>query len=204
MLPAQPKKDVLDIVAIGASAGGVEAVSDLLAALPNDLAAAVLVVVHRYPPRTSSLESILSSKSRLRMAVPRQGERLKYGVCFVGTPQRHLTIGPGPRVQLLLDHFYRGHNIDALFQSLARNAGSRTIGIVLSGLLKDGSHGLKAIKEAGGRAFVQSPEEATYRDMPENAIEHDGPVDLVAPVGRLASELVRIVGHTKRLARERA
>ena len=64
------------------------------------------------------------------------------------------------------DGFYRGHNIDLLFTSLARNAGPRTVGVILSGLLKDGVHGLAALKEAGGKVLVQSPAEAAYRRCP--------------------------------------
>jgi len=197
MLPVQPKKRSLDIVAIGASAGGVEAIAELLSRLPDDLAAAVLVVMHRDPDRTSSLHDILARTTGLKVAIPKQGDRLKHGVCLVGTPLQHLTIGPGLHVQLLLDHFYRAHNIDALFNSLARNVGNRTIGVILSGYLKDGSQGLKAIKEAGGMALVQSPDEASAPQMPQNAIRHGGPVDLIAPVNKLAEEIVRVVGRAK-------
>jgi two-component system chemotaxis response regulator CheB len=104
-------------------------------------------------------------------------------------------LGPDLRVHLLPNGFYRAHNIDALFCSLARRAGSRTIGVVLSGLLKDGTLGLKAIKEAGGVALVQSPGEAAYPDMPRSAIEHNGDIDLVGPVGELAAEICRLVGQ---------
>ena len=200
MLPVQPKKDVFDIVAIGASAGGVNAIPKLLSQLPDDLAAAVLVVIHRDPGRTSYMHDILQDEARLKVVIPKQGDRLEYGVCIIGTPQQHLTIGPGLHVHLLPDHFYRGHNIDALFNSLARNVGSRTIGVILSGYLKDGTQGLKAIKESGGMAFVQSPHEASCPDMPRNAIQHNGRIDLIAPVTKLAEEIVRIVGRTRQPA----
>jgi two-component system chemotaxis response regulator CheB len=96
------------------------------------------------------------------------------------------------------DGFYRGHSIDALFCSLARHAGARTIGVILSGLLKDGTFGLKAIKEAGGVALVQSPKQAAYPDMPQSAIAHDGPIDMVAGVDEIAAEVCRLVGsHTR-------
>jgi len=198
VLPAQPKKNVHDIVAIGASAGGVEAVSEFLSLLPDDLAAAALVVLHRDPTRRSHLRDILSRKSRLRVVSPKEGDRLEYGVCLVGTPEQHLTVGPGLHVHLMADHFYRSHNVDVLFNSLARNAAGRTIGVILSGMLKDGTQGLNAIKESGGIALVQSPQEATFPEMPENAIKHDGSIDLVAPIAKLATALVRIVGRTNR------
>lgn len=185
----------LDIIAIGASAGGVKAISSLLARLPRDLPAAILVVLHRPPERVSALRQILADTSNLRIVVPRGGEQLRHGTCFVGEPDLHLTVNPDLRVHLLADGFYRAHNIDALFCSLARHAGPRTIGVVLSGMLKDGTLGLKAIKEAGGVALVQSPEEAEYSEMPRSAIELDGPIDLVAPIDVLAQEICRRVGY---------
>jgi two-component system chemotaxis response regulator CheB len=197
MLPIRPRRNVHDIVAIGASAGGVEAVSDLVSLLPPDLAAAVLIVVHRDPGRISHLHQVLSRRSKLRILIPDEGYRLDEGVCVVSTPERHLTIGPGLQVHLMPDHFYRSHNVDALFNSLARNAGSRTIGVILSGLLKDGTAGLKAIKESGGIALVQSLEEAAYPDMPASAIRHNRSIDMIAPVAGLASEISRLAGRVR-------
>src|SRR5689334_16894929 len=95
MLPIRRRRNELDIVAIGASAGGVEAVSELLSHLPADLAAAVLVVVHRTPEKVSHLHQVLTYRSELKIIVPREGYRLEKGVCVVGTPERHLTVGPG-------------------------------------------------------------------------------------------------------------
>ena len=195
MLPIQPKRKCHDIVAIGAWAGGVEAVSQLLSLLPGDLAAAVIVVLHRAPSRQSHLQGILSRRSQLRVVIPSQGDRLDYGVCVVGTPEQHLTVGPGLQLHLVPNHFYRSHNIDALFNSLARIAGNRTIGVILSGMLKDGPLGLKAIKEAGGTALVQSREEAAYAEMPTSAIKHDGAIDLIAPVSKIAADIVRLAGR---------
>ena len=101
-------------------------------------------------------------------------------------------VGPGLRADLLPDHRYTTRNIDQLFISLAQHCGARTIGVVLSGQLDDGARGLAAIKKAGGIAIVQNPDEAAYSDMPRNAIKYDGPVDLVAPIPDLASEIIRL------------
>lgn len=182
-----------DIVAIGASAGGIEPIRDLLRQLPRDLPAAILIVVHQPVGHKSQLAQILVRKDHLRIVIPKDGQVIERGVCFLGTPDEHLTIGPGLRAHLVPDGFYRGHNIDALFQSLARHAGNRTVGVVLSGMLKDGALGLKAIKEAGGMALVQAPEEATFSQMPRNAIRYDGPVDFIGPVHALAGEIRRLV-----------
>jgi two-component system chemotaxis response regulator CheB len=181
------------IVAIGASAGGIEPLRDLLRQLPRDLPAAILIVVHRPPGHISQLAQVLSRKDHLHVITAHDGQALRPGVCFLGTPDGHLTIGPNLHLRLLPDGFYRGHNIDALFNSLAHHAGHRTIGVVLSGMLKDGTLGLRAIKEAGGVALVQAPEEATFSQMPLNAIRYDGPVDFVGPVQALAGEIRRLV-----------
>jgi two-component system chemotaxis response regulator CheB len=183
----------IDVVAIGASAGGVEALSQLLHALPADLPAAVLITLHRPVARESQLPQILTRASRLPVVVARQDERLQPGKCYLGMPSHHLTVGPGLVAKLVHDGFYRAHNIDLLFNSLARNAGTRTIGVVLSGLLKDGTQGLTALKEAGGKALVQSPAEASFKDMPRNAIALDGAVDRVASISELAHEICRLV-----------
>jgi two-component system chemotaxis response regulator CheB len=189
-----------DIIAIGASAGGVETISELLKQLPTHLPASILVVLHRPAERISRLRQILAGESGLRVVIAQTGQPLEHGVCYIGEPHRHLILGPDMRLHLLLDGFYRGHSIDALFCSLARHAGRRTVGVVLTGMLKDGSLGLKAIKEAGGVALVQSPEEAKFPQMPENAIEFVGPVDLVAPIHILGRELRRLTRHEPELA----
>jgi two-component system chemotaxis response regulator CheB len=133
----------LDIIAIGASAGGMEAISSLLHLLPRHLAATILVVMHRPPHRISELHHILASKTKLRVVLAQGGESLQNGTCFIAPPDRHSTVGPELRLHLLPNGFYRAHNIDALFCSLARHAGARTIGMVLSGMMKDGTLGLR-------------------------------------------------------------
>jgi two-component system chemotaxis response regulator CheB len=87
----------------------------------------------------------------------------------------------------------RGHTIDDLFVSVARHAGPRVIGVVLSGVLRDGTEGLAAIKRVGGLALVQSPAEAQFADMPESAIAYDHIIDLVAPTEELARAIERYV-----------
>jgi two-component system chemotaxis response regulator CheB len=143
----------IDIVAIGASAGGIQALSKLLRLLPADLPATVLVTVHRPVARDSQLQQVLASANHLPVVIAKQGERLHGRKCYMGTPSLHLTVGPGLVARLVHDGFYRGHNIDLLFGSLARNAGPRTVGVLLSGLLKDGSQGLAALKEAAARRW---------------------------------------------------
>ena len=190
----KPSENGQDIVAIGGSAGGLEALEALLMRLPADLPAAVLVVLHRPAERTSFLPEILARLTRMPVVVAHDGQRLERATCYLGEPDRHLMIGSDQMIYLLPDGFYRAHNVDALFQSLAYHAGSRVIGVVLSGMLKDGSLGLKAINEAGGLAMVQSPDEALFKDMPRNAIEHDGAIDFVGTIDAIAEEICRQVG----------
>jgi len=127
---------------------------------------------------------------------------LHRGACYIGEPSQHLMVGAGLHADLLPDHRYTTRNIDQLFISLARHYGPRTIGVVLSGQLDDGTRGLAAIKRAGSIAMVQSPKEAAYPDTPRNAIKYDGAVDLVAPIPDLAEEIIRLTGTNpnKRLA----
>jgi two-component system, chemotaxis family, protein-glutamate methylesterase/glutaminase len=186
-----------DIVAIGASAGGLEALEKLLLQLPPDLSAAIVVVLHRPVDRTSYLAEILARLIKMPVVMPKEGEHLRHGTCYIGLPDRHLTVGPNANAHLLPDGFYRGHCIDALFQSLARHAGKRTIAVILSGMLKDGSLGLTAIKEAGGIALVQSPEDAAFPDMPRNAIIYNETIDFIGPIDAIAEQIRRRVGEAQ-------
>ena len=177
-----------DIVAIGASSGEIEALQSLLAAI-SDLDAIVLVVLHRPANRTSFLREILMRELRMPVVIARHGELLHHGVCYIAE-----TFAASNGWTWLPDHRYTTRNIDQLFISLAQHYGARTIGVVLSGQLDDGTRGLAAIKKAGGIAMVQSPNEAAYPEMPRNAITYDGPVDLIAPTSDLAAEITRLTG----------
>lgn len=184
-----------DIIAIGASAGGVKALGQLLRRLPPALPASVLAVLHRSPYTGNHLAEVLRQVTLLRVRTPKEGETLEYGTCLISPPLYHLTIAPGSRVHLLADGFYRGHSIDALFTSLARTAGARSIGVILTGILNDGTLGLKAIKAAGGLALVQDPPEAAFASMPSSAITHAGPIDLVGSIDDLADFICRKLGR---------
>jgi chemotaxis response regulator CheB len=176
------------VVAIGASAGGVEPICRLLAALPSDLPAVVLVALHRHRDRVSYLPRILRRHAHMPVVVPDEGERLQPGVCYLGDPGAHLSVGPGLAAHMIADASLDARSVDLLFLALARNAGPHTIGVVLSGLLSDGAHGLAAIKASGGFAMVQEPGEAAYMEMPQSAIQL-GPVDYIGPVEGLAKEI---------------
>jgi two-component system, chemotaxis family, protein-glutamate methylesterase/glutaminase len=177
---------------VGASAGGVEALRDLVAELPPDYPGAVLVVLHVAPMGTSVLPQILSRAGDLPATHAVDGEQIECGHIYVAPPDLHLVVSDG---RLVLSHGPRinGHRpaIDTLFRAAADAYGRTAVGVVLSGVLDDGTAGLLAIKRRGGRTFVQDPEEALYSGMPTSAIEFTRP-DLIASasaIGRAIAEI---------------
>jgi two-component system chemotaxis response regulator CheB len=170
-----------DIVVIGASAGGVEAISTIVAELPRDLRAAVLVVLHLSRGR-SVLPDILRRAGRLPAVHPRDGEQLKYARIYVAPPDHHMTIeGSVIRIQHGPSENGVRPAVDPLFRSAARAFGSRVVGVILTGSLDDGTAGMAAIKEADGVTIAQDPAEAFAPSMPRSAVEFVG-VDHVVPL----------------------
>jgi two-component system, chemotaxis family, protein-glutamate methylesterase/glutaminase len=181
-----------DVVVVGASAGGVEALVGLVEHLPSDLKACVLVVLHVASDRTSVLPRILTTAGPLPATHATHGERPEPGHIYVAPPGRHLLVHDG-ELRLSLGPKEGGHRpaVDALFRTAARARGRRVIGIVLSGALDDGTAGLVAIKQRGGIAVVQDPDEAIVGDMPRNALQNV-PVDHVLPVAEIGALLRRL------------
>jgi two-component system chemotaxis response regulator CheB len=181
-----------DVVAVGASAGGVEALRALVAGLPSDLPAAVLVVLHMPREAPSALPQILDRSGPLPATLAVDGEELCPGHIYVAAADHHL---------LLLDHRIRlshgpaenGHRpaIDPLFRSVARSAGPRAVAVVLSGARDDGAVGAAAVAAGGGVTIVQDPEDALCGSMPRAAIAHRKPDHIVraADIGGLLSGL---------------
>jgi len=183
----------LKIVAIGASADGLGAICRLIEQLPANLPAAVIVVLHRPSDQPSLLPEVLARHTRLRMVDAGDGMTPEAGACYIGPPDRNLTYGADGRLHLTAMIGGSRRGIDALFNSLADHAGSGVAGVVLSGMLDDGTRGLKAIKAAGGSAFVQDPAEALFRSMPENAIGLDGAIDFIGTAREIGEEIRRKV-----------
>jgi two-component system chemotaxis response regulator CheB len=182
-----------DLVVIGASAGGVEAISAVVAELPRDLRAAVLVVLHVSRGR-SVLPEILARAGRLPAIHPKDGEPIRYGRVYVAPPDHHLVID-GNLLRVVHGPTENGVRpaVDPLFRSAARHFSERVIGVVLSGALDDGTAGLGAIKQAGGVAIVQDPDEAFAPGMPRSARAYVD-VDHVLPlreIGPMITSLVR-------------
>lgn len=159
-----------DIIVIGASAGGVEAISRLVADLPRDLRASVLLVVHLARGR-SMLPEILTRAGRLPAAHPVDGEPLQYGRIYVAPPDHHLIVHNG-KVRVVHTASENGVRpaADPLFRSAARAYGPRVIGAILTGALDDGAAGIVAVKQAGGITIAQDPDEASAPGMPRSAI----------------------------------
>jgi two-component system, chemotaxis family, protein-glutamate methylesterase/glutaminase len=178
-----------DIVVVGASAGGVEALGRLARGLPEDLPAALFVVLHVPSSTSSALPSILDRQGPLPATHASDGEPIRHGRIYVAPPDSHMLVGRDT-IRLGRGPRENGHRpaVDPMFRSAARVHGLRTVGVVLSGVLDDGAAGLLAIKALGGITIVQDPDDALYPSMPNNAIEHVE-VDHIAPVPAIAKIL---------------
>ena len=184
-----------DIVVVGASAGGMQALERLVAGLPPDLPAAVFVVWHLSPGVKSVLPAVLNRAGPLPAAHPEDGDPIKPGRIYVAPNDHHMLlergyirVTKGPK-----ENRFRPA-VDPLFRSAAYIYGPRAVGVVLSGALDDGTAGLWAIKLRGGTAVVQDPQDAMHRSMPLNAldnvsVDYQLPVAEIGPLlGRLARE----------------
>jgi two-component system chemotaxis response regulator CheB len=182
------------LIVVGASAGGVEALSRLVATLPADLPAAVAIVLHVAPEGTSVLPDILDRSGELDVRSARDGDAIRPGHAYVAPPNRHLVVEDG---RLWLRHGPRenGHRpaIDRLFNSAAETYGPQAVGVVLTGTLDDGAAGLATIKLHGGRAVVQDPQDAQHSGMPANAIARTE-VDHVVALARIGPLLAELAG----------
>jgi two-component system chemotaxis response regulator CheB len=179
-----------DIVVVGASAGGLDALRTMLAGLPADLPAAIFVVLH--VGKASHLAPVLDRAGPLPVRPAVSGEPFQQGHVYVAPPGKHLMLHDhhillrrGPRENLARPA------VDPLFRSAAATFGSRVIGVVLSGALSDGTAGLRAIKRCGGLAVVQDPEDALVPSMPKSALRY-GDVDYVVPAAGMPTLLSKL------------
>jgi two-component system, chemotaxis family, protein-glutamate methylesterase/glutaminase len=180
------------MVVIGASAGGVETLIALVSRLPHDFPASVFVVLHVPAHGTSVLPQILCKHGPLPAIHPRDGQPIQPGQIYVAPPDHHLLVKAG-HVRVTRGPAENSHRpaVDPLFRTAAVSHGPAVIGVVLSGTLDDGTAGLGAIKQRGGVAIVQDPEEALFKGMPRSAIDNVA-VDHVLPVAEIAPLLARL------------
>jgi two-component system chemotaxis response regulator CheB len=186
------------IVVVGASAGGVEALSALFSDLPFNMPTAFFVVLHVSRHHQSQLPAILTRTGRLPAVHPFDGEKFKPGKIYVAPPGCHMTVGGGV---VRLSHGPQLQPpkpaIDPLFYSAAHTYGHRVAGVLLTGMLRDGVAGLKEIKKHGGLAIVQDPVEARFPHLPHNALAAVE-VDACLPVAQIrdmVTQLPSLVGY---------
>jgi two-component system CheB/CheR fusion protein len=192
--PPRPH-DLLPVVGVGASAGGLEAFTQLLQALPPDLGMAIVLVQHLAPQHESALPALLNNVTRLGVVQVTEGMKVEPNCVYVIPPNARLTLTDGelhlaPRTTDRTQY----NPIDLFFRSLAESAGERGIAVVLSGTASDGAAGIRDVKAAGGITIAQRPDTARYDGMPRAAIA-TGMIDLVLPPAEIAAALVQIARH---------
>jgi two-component system chemotaxis response regulator CheB len=184
-----------DVVAIGASAGGIEALRCIVHGLPSNFPAAVFVVVHVSPDSGGALGRILSRSGSLPATLAHDGESIQNGRIYVAPPDAHLILRPG---YLRLSHAPREHGfrpaVDPLFRSAAEAYGSRVVGVILSGGDADGVYGSLAIKACGGLIIVQDPADALFANMPRSVLEQLK-VDHCLPAREIAATLIQLTSQ---------
>lgn len=185
-----------DLIVIGSSAGGVPVLLELAARLPADFPAAILLVQH-IGAHPSELPNLLQSRGPLQARFPYAGEALAPSTIYVAPPDQHMMVEEDAIVLTREPkENYARPAIDPLFRSVAIAKGSSAIGVILSGLLDDGTAGLQAIKACGGIAIVQNPEDAQESEMPRSAADNVT-VDFVISGNELAGTLQRLVAEPR-------
>jgi two-component system, chemotaxis family, protein-glutamate methylesterase/glutaminase len=182
-----------DVVAVGASAGGVEALHVVVSAFPVAFPAAVLVVQHMDPRHKSMLAGLLARRCVLAVKQATTGEEVRPGTVYIAQPAAHLLVRE--RRLVLTDtplvHFSRP-SIDLLFQSVADAYGDRAIAVILSGTGVDGADGIRAVKAKGGTTIAQHPASAAHPGMPR-AARATGCVDVTLPLEDIGPAIVSLV-----------
>lgn len=183
-----------DIVALASSAGGLNALSQVLSKLPADFPAALVVVQHLDRRHRSLMADILSRRTPLQVKEAEAGDRLKPGTVYIAPPNRHLLVNPNRTLSLTeseLVHFVRP-SADLLFDSVAASYKDRAIAVVLTGTGNDGAMGVQAIEKMGGTVIAQDEETSEFFGMPSTAIQ-TGAVNFILPLSEIASALISLV-----------
>jgi two-component system chemotaxis response regulator CheB len=186
-----------DIIVIGTSAGGLEALDELIAQLPTDLPASIFIIQHMAPENTGiALLHRLGKYRPFQCKLAADGEKFLPGRIYIATPDYHLLL---KKDHVLVTKGARENRyrpgIDPLFRSAAATFGPRVIGLILTGMLDDGTAGMSAIKKCGGITIVQDPKEATYPDMPQSALTNVK-IDHCVPLSQMGALLERLVAES--------
>ncbi|MDZ4832432.1 MAG: chemotaxis protein CheB [Candidatus Melainabacteria bacterium] len=190
--PDQDRRNIDQLIVIGASAGGVESVSQVVHDLPGDFECPICITIHTTPDNAGRLPGILSRRGHLPAKFATDGEHLRKGNIYVAPPDQHLTV---EGTQLRLSRGPKENRtrpaINPLFRSAARSFDGHIIGVILSGALDDGTAGMTEIKAVGGTAIVQDPHDAIFSGMPESAI-HAVPIDHILKLSEIGPQLARL------------
>jgi two-component system, chemotaxis family, protein-glutamate methylesterase/glutaminase len=186
----------VDAVVVGASAGGVDALCEILPSVPVRLRASILIVLHLPRERPSLLAEIFGAKCRRPVREPVDKEPIEPGTVYVAPPDYHMLVDEGPQVSLSDDELvnYSRPSVDVLFQSAADFYGDRLLGIILTGANEDGAEGLAAVHAAGGLTVVQEPEGAQAPYMLVSAMKRTQP-DFVLSLAEIARLLGALEAH---------
>jgi two-component system chemotaxis response regulator CheB len=195
--PSAPSSHLSDIVVIGTSTGGPPALQTIIPSLPQDLAAAVVVVQHMPPGFTRSLAERLNARSEVPVREAQEGDAVEGGTVLIAPAGSHMRVRRrGQAVRVVLDEEPRGSlhrpSADILMASVAAVYGARSLGVVLTGMGTDGVEGLRAIRAAGGRTLAESEETCVIYGMPKAAVEA-GVVERAVPLDRMAGEILAAV-----------
>lgn len=183
--------DRFDAIVVGTSAGGVEALQILLAALPAGFDKVMLVVIHLRPDRPSGMAELMQRGCAVPVLEALDKQPLRPGTVVFAPPDYHLLVEPGLTLALSVDEpvLYSRPAIDPLFESAASVFGPRLLALLLTGASEDGTAGVAAVRRQGGTVWIQDPAEASARRMPQSAIDHAG-----------AEEVLRLADMSTRLA----
>ena len=184
------------VIAMAASAGGLKALSVILAGLPADFPAAIAIVMHLSPAHKSILAEILSRRTHLKVKQAHTGDRLCHSCAFVAPPNRHLSVARGGQLKLSSSSAEKVHHArpsaEPLFASVAAIYKTQAIAVVLTGGDGDGSFGVQIIKDKGGKVIAQDRPTSEDFSMPESSIK-TGDVDFILPLDEIASKLIELV-----------
>ncbi len=187
------------LVAIAASAGGLQALHAVLSAVPPDLNAAFVIVLHRTPTKTSYLEPILRRTTHMRVRTAQENDPIEAGTVYIARPDLHLTVATNQRFQHKDGTRVRGvlSSANPLFESAASVFADRTIAVVLTGSGMDATDGVQTVRTRGGVVIAQEPSTAAHGSMPSAAIR-TGAVDFVLPIDAIGPAIASVVGGRTR------
>jgi two-component system chemotaxis response regulator CheB len=194
MIDAGARSLQYEVVGLASSAGGLSALSEVLAGLPGNFPVPIVVVQHLDPNHKSLMAEILGRRTELRVYQAADGDRITPGGVWVAPPAHHLLVNGDGTLSLTrteLVHFVRP-SANLLFESMARNFGDGAIAVVLTGSGVDGETGVRAIKEKGGLVIAQDQQSSAFFGMPGAAIR-TGCVDHVVPLDQVAPTLIALV-----------